>query len=31
MKASWSGHMECVAVLLDKGAAINMPDKVITV
>ena len=24
----WAGHMECVKVLLDKGADINMQDKV---
>ena len=28
MKASEAGHMECVKVLLDKGAEINMQDKV---
>ena len=28
MKASESGHMECVKMLLDKSAAVNMPDKV---
>ena len=28
MKASWKGHMECVKVLLDKGAEVNKQDKV---
>ena len=28
MKASWNGHMECVEVLLDKAAEVNMADKV---
>ena len=28
MKAFDSGHMECVKMLLDRGAHINMPDKV---
>ena len=26
MKASQAGHMECVQVLLDKGADVNMQD-----
>ena len=28
MKASEAGHMECVKVLLDNGAQVNMQDKV---
>ena len=28
MKTSEAGHMECVKVLLDKGAEVNMQDKV---
>ena len=28
MKASRWGHMECVKVLLDRGADVNMQDKV---
>ena len=28
MKASKAGHMECVQVLLDKGAEVNIHDKV---
>ena len=28
MKASESGHMECVKVLLDRGADVNMQDMV---
>ena len=28
MKASKAGHMECLQVLLDKGANVNMPNKV---
>ena len=28
MKASWWGRMECVTVLLDRGAEVNMQDKV---
>ena len=28
MKASFSGHGECVKVLLDRGAEVNMQDKV---
>ena len=28
MVASGSGHMECVKVLLDSGAEVNMQDKV---
>ena len=28
MRASGSGHMECVKVLLDRGADVNMQDKV---
>ena len=28
MKASVAGHMECVQVLLDKGADVNMQSKV---
>ena len=28
MKASESGHMECVKVLLDRGADVNMQNKV---
>ena len=28
MKASEVGHMECVQVLLDKGADVNMQSKV---
>ena len=28
MKASEAGHIECVQVLLDKGADINMQNKV---
>ena len=28
MMASKAGHMECVKVLLDKGAEINIQDKV---
>ena len=28
MGASWSGRMECVTVLLDRGAEVNMQDKV---
>ena len=28
MAASWAGHMKCVKVLLDRGAEINMQDKV---
>ena len=28
MMASEAGHMECVKVLLDKGADVNMPNKV---
>ena len=28
MRASEAGHMECVKVLLDKGAEVNIQDKV---
>ena len=28
MAASWSGRMECVKVLLDRGAEVNMQKKV---
>ena len=28
MKASEAGHMECVQMLLDKGAEVNIHDKV---
>ena len=28
MKASEAGHMECVQVLLDKGADVNMQNEV---
>ena len=28
MKASVAGHMECVQVLLDKGADVNMQNEV---
>ena len=28
MLASRAGHMECVTVLLDKGAEVNIPDTV---
>ena len=28
MTASGWGHMECVTVLLDRGAEVNMQDKV---
>ena len=28
MRASNAGHMECVQVLLDKGADVNIHDKV---
>ena len=28
MRASEAGHMECVEVLLDKDAIVNMPNKV---
>ena len=28
MKASEEGHIECVQVLLDKGAEVNIQDKV---
>ena len=28
MKASEAGHMECVQVLLDKGADVNMQENV---
>ena len=28
MRASGSGHMECVKVLLDRSADVNMQDKV---
>ena len=28
MRASASGHMECVTVLLDRGAEVNMQNKV---
>ena len=28
MKASTAGHMVCVQVLLDRGADVNMQDKV---
>ena len=28
MMASWMGHMECVKEILDKGADVNMQDKV---
>ena len=28
MRASWLGRMECVRVLLDGGAEVNMQDKV---
>ena len=28
MLASGSGHMECVTVLLDRGAEVNMQNKV---
>ena len=28
MKASVAGHIECVNVLLDKGAEVNMHDNV---
>ena len=28
MRASVAGHMECVKVLLDKGAEVNIQDKV---
>ena len=28
MAASWLGHMECVKVLLDRGADVNMQNRV---
>ena len=28
MKASWSGHIKCVKVLLDRGADVNMQKMV---
>ena len=28
MMASWKGHMDCVKVLLDRGAEVNMQNKV---
>ena len=28
MRASESGHVECVTVLLDRGAEVNMQDEV---
>ena len=31
MKASVAGHMECVQVLLDKGADVNMQNEVSSV
>ena len=31
MKVSEEGHMDCVKVLMDKGAQVNMQDKVSSV